>query len=370
MKALIIGGTGTTGPYIIEGLLKRGYQVTMLHRGVHEPELAPEVEHLHADPHWMESLNKALEGSSFDVVVSTYGRLRYIAEAIKGHATRLISVGGQAVYRGWMRVTDPEALVHTGESPIPVKEGDEFLELTGVDHFVDRMLESEQVVMRAHEDGYYNTTHFRYPIVYGPRHIAPGEWCIIRRILDGRKQLILPGDGQIMVSRGYGENVAHALLLAIDNPGAAAGQIYNIRDERLLPMRQWVELIAKSMNHEFEFVVVPLAIAQLGPRYIPVPLLFGHHQIMDIAKIQQQLGYHDVVPAEQGLELTVKWLEENRPEPGGEIEKNLGDPFDYAAEDELIQRCSGVWDKLAEMPTSKHGWKHPYAHPKRPGELK
>jgi len=369
MKALVIGGTGTTGPYIIEGLLKRGYQVTMLHRGVHEVELPPEVEHLHGEPHWMESLNEALEGRSFDVVVSTYGRLRYIAEAIKGHTTRLISVGGQAVYKNWMRVTDPEALVHGEDSAVPVKE-DGFLESPGVDHFVDRMLESEQVVMRAHQEGYYNATHFRYPIVYGPRHIAPGEWSIIRRILDGRKQLILPGDGQIIVSRGYGENVAHAILLAIDNPAASSGQIYNIRDERLLPMRQWVELIAKAMNHEFEFTEVPLSLAQLGPRYIPVPLLFGHHQIMDIAKIQQQLGYQDIVPTEQGLELTVRWLEENRLEPGGEIDKNMGDPFDYSAEDELIQRCSGVWEKLAEMPTSKHGWRHPYAHPKRPGDLK
>ena len=46
MKALVIGGTGSTGPYIIDGLLNRGYEVTMLHRGVHEIELPEEVEHL------------------------------------------------------------------------------------------------------------------------------------------------------------------------------------------------------------------------------------------------------------------------------------------------------------------------------------
>jgi len=38
MKALVIGGTGATGPFIIDGLLKRGYEVTVLHRGVHEAE--------------------------------------------------------------------------------------------------------------------------------------------------------------------------------------------------------------------------------------------------------------------------------------------------------------------------------------------
>src|SRR4030042_5730828 len=161
MKALLLGGTGTTGPYIIEGLLKRGYGVTMLHRGTHEVEVAPGVEHRHADPHGMESLNEAFAGRSFDVVVSTYGRLRHIAQAIKGHTTRLITVGGQAVYKGWMKVSDPDAIVHTEESPIPVKEEEEFLEKPGVDHFLDRMLESEGVVMQAHREGHYNATHFR-----------------------------------------------------------------------------------------------------------------------------------------------------------------------------------------------------------------
>ena len=126
MKALVVGGTGSTGPCIINGLLKRGYEVTMLHRGLHETELPPEVEHLHADPHWMENLKEALEGRSFDLVVSLYGRLRLIAEAIKGRTPRLISAGGAlAVYKGWLRVTDPHPWYHMEESPVPVKEDDD-----------------------------------------------------------------------------------------------------------------------------------------------------------------------------------------------------------------------------------------------------
>ena len=61
MKALIIGGTGFTGPYIVDGLLERGYQVTVLNRGVHPDDLPPEVERIHTDPHWLEPLKEALE---------------------------------------------------------------------------------------------------------------------------------------------------------------------------------------------------------------------------------------------------------------------------------------------------------------------
>ena len=58
--ALVIGGTGPTGPCVIEGLLQRGYRVSILHRGVHEVELPAEVEHIHADPHFTATLTEAL----------------------------------------------------------------------------------------------------------------------------------------------------------------------------------------------------------------------------------------------------------------------------------------------------------------------
>ena len=49
MEALIISVASTTGPFIMEGLLKRDYYMTMLHRGTHEVDLPFEAEHLHAD---------------------------------------------------------------------------------------------------------------------------------------------------------------------------------------------------------------------------------------------------------------------------------------------------------------------------------
>jgi len=51
VKALVIGGTGPTGHFIVNGLLRRGYAVAMLHTGRHElAEIPPSVEHIHTDP--------------------------------------------------------------------------------------------------------------------------------------------------------------------------------------------------------------------------------------------------------------------------------------------------------------------------------
>src|SRR6202035_191355 len=69
----------------------------------------------------------------------------------------------------------------------------------------------------------------------------PPEWCIIRRILDKRHTILLPDGGLSLMTHGYAANLAHAVLLAIDNPTAAAGQIYNCGDEEQLSLRQGCE---------------------------------------------------------------------------------------------------------------------------------
>src|SRR4030043_1791420 len=94
MKALVIGGTGPTGPFVVAGLLNRHYEVATFHRGTHEVELPESVEHIHGDPHFIETLEKGLDTRTFDVVISMYGRLRYIAQVMKGRTSRFIGVGG------------------------------------------------------------------------------------------------------------------------------------------------------------------------------------------------------------------------------------------------------------------------------------
>ena len=102
MRTLVVGGTGPTGPFIVNGLRERGREVTIFHRGTHEiPEIPDDVRHIHGDPHFAETIADALAGETFDEVIATYGRIRLIAEAFAGQVGRFISVGGVAVYRGF-----------------------------------------------------------------------------------------------------------------------------------------------------------------------------------------------------------------------------------------------------------------------------
>ena len=89
----------------------------------------------------------------------------------------------------------------------------------------------------------------------------------------------------------------------------------------------------------------------------------------DISKIKTQLGYRDLIAPAQALADAVDWLVANRPEPGGEIERQLGDPFAYAAEDAMLEahKAGNAAANAVEFPEMQLG--HMYRHPKKPGEV-
>ena len=183
-----------------------------------------------------------------------------------------------------------------------------------------------------------NATHFRYPFVYGPYQGAPREWAVVRRVLDGRRRIILPDGGLTLDAFGSAENMAHALLLAVEQPGQASGEIFNAADSHALSLRDVVYHAARALDWEFEIVDLPAALA------VPARPLLGRptttHRLYDLTKIRSRLGYRDVVAPAEAVARTARWLAAHPPPPanGIPVEAVLQDPFDYAAEDQLIER--------------------------------
>ncbi len=360
MKALVVGGTGPTGPFIVDGLIERGYDVTIFHRGTHEiPEIPPEVEHIHGDPHFRETIGEALSGRTFDLAVVTYGRIRFVAEALVGKIGRFVGVGGVASYRGYMNphVLFPVGLKLAVSEDAPVVDSEEEL------RFAYLIAQTEQAVLEYHPTAAY----FRYPYVYGPYQLVPREWSVMRRILDKRPYMVVADGGLTLFTHGYAANLAHAVLLAIDKPKASAGQLYNCGDETQLTIHQVVEVIAKVMSYELEVVSMPNDLARPARPYTMQET--AHHRVVDLTKIKNQLGYTDLYPVEEAIQKTVQWYLENQPERGGEIEKRLQDPFNYEAEDRLVAAYKDSMRRLAEIPFDVQlDRPHPYAHPKEPGQ--
>ena len=85
----MIGGTGPTGIPLVRGLVARGADVTIMHRGLHERDETPTaVHHVHVDPYDEHALTAAASERTYDVVVAMYGRLRRIAAAYEAAEMR------------------------------------------------------------------------------------------------------------------------------------------------------------------------------------------------------------------------------------------------------------------------------------------
>src|SRR5262245_48362962 len=296
MRTLVVGGTGPTGSFIVNGLRERGREVTIFHRGTHEiSEIPSDVRHIHGDPHFAETIADALAGETFDEVIATYGRIRLIAEAFAGKVGRFISVGGNAVYRG---LASPR-LLPLGITA-PIREDFPLADDEVEERFGMLIARTEQVVFANHP----TATVFRYPYVYGPYQLVPREWTIVRRVLDGRRRILVPDGGTTLFTHGWAGNLAHAVLLAVDQPETSAGKAYNCGDLDQLTIAQIVDVVAGALGASLEPVSVPWEAA--GPARV-LTLREHGHRLTDLALIRHDLGYTDVLPAVEALARTARW---------------------------------------------------------------
>lgn len=365
-SVLVVGGTGPTGPHILEGLLQRGFDVTIFHRGTHEPPDLPEVRHIHGDPHFRETIADSLGDKTFDVVLAAYGRTKYLAEAFVGRTDHFLAIGGSPRYAGF---NEPQLLSPQGPA-MPLREDSPSALMLDAAaspaiKFAHLIVRTEEAVFESHPDA----TFFIYPIVYGPRTVWPWEWSVIRRVRDGRKHLFIPDEGLALQGRVAARNAAELLLCAIDQPDRAKGQRFNAGDEHQYTVRQWVELLLDALGADPELVSVPSSVVPwVRAMYLPTAGSVANHTLLDTSKARYELGLRDVIGIREAVAEIVEWYEQH---PVDEANSPaFVDKFDYALEDKLVSlwhdRSADVYTQARqELPADEH----PMAHPKSAGVL-
>jgi nucleoside-diphosphate-sugar epimerase len=353
MKALVIGGTGPTGPDIAQGLRNRGYETSILHRGNHEIDDVVDFEHIHADPHFQGAISTALGHREFDLVIATYGRLRHVAPEISHHTNRLVSIGGTAYGRQKLSGSlTEEATRDLGTS------------------LIAKIQQTEEEIFELAADTGLALTHIRYPYLYGPRQLAPREWSIIRRILDGRRAIPVVDGGLSRESKAYSGNAAHAVLLAVDAP-ESAGRVYHICDDVTPTDGERAHAIARAMGVEIDLVNYPREASQpawfwfagrtLGVSEADFPMT--DHFVLDTTRAKAELGYYDAFTFEDSIQRTVDWYVSNPISPGSDVAAKLGDTFDYEAEDRFSSMLGQFVSDCASFSIRKVPTRHPYDHP-------
>ena len=157
---------------------------------------------------------------------------------------------------------------------------------------------------------------------------------MVRRILDGRRRIVVADEGLTLHHHCYTENCAAAVVLGIEHPERSAGTIFNVADEEVLTIRQVVELCAAELGAGLEIVSMPYELAVPAWPLLAQPL--PTHRVLDLTRLHEQLGHRDVVPARDAVPRTARWLADNPPARRGIEEQVLTDPFDYVAEDALM----------------------------------
>jgi nucleoside-diphosphate-sugar epimerase len=342
-------------------LLERGHQVSMLHTGQHEVELPANVEHIHTDPHFEESLAKGLHRRRFDAVIATYGRARIIADVVASKTDRLITVSGSAYAAG----SDPR----WGPLGVPLlarENGSPMQESRDDRPIVHKAWLTEQHLLHLHAEGALEVTIIRYPLLYGPGSPANPDWSFVRRALEKRPVLLLGDGGRRARNRGYAPNMAHGVLLAVDNPGASSGKIYNVADTVQFPQRAIAQYIAQLLGHEFEIIDIPGALGTKVYRYFN-PDSVGYYAF-DTTAIQRDLGYEDTMPPAEAVRRSVQWLAEHPIAPDSETGRQLGDPFDYRVEEELARIYRSARAEASGLEFADGAAAHMYRHPTKPFE--
>jgi nucleoside-diphosphate-sugar epimerase len=144
---------------------------------------------------------------------------------------------------------------------------------------------------------------------------------------DGRPAILLQEDFAAWRGpRGYVENVAAGVVLAA-NSQKAAGRIYNLAEPDAWSEQEWAQAIGRAGNWSGTVLAVP---KEFTPEHLRVPYNSAQHWIMSSARIREELGYREPVPAEEALRRTIDW---ERRHPPWKLDPRQ---FDYPAEDAAL----------------------------------
>jgi len=327
VKALVTGGGGFLGRYIVEKLIARGDSVRVLGRSNY-PELDKlGAETVRADLRNADAVSRACAkiDTVFHVAAlpAVWGRWRDFY-GINVEGTKNVLAGCKA--RGVPR------LVYTGTPSVVFDRSD----LCNIDesypypksyncYYPETKAIAERIVIAANAKDGLVTTSLRPHLVWGPRdnHLIPK---VLQRAR--ARQLFIVGDGSNKVDITYVENAADAHLQAADHlreGSPVAGQVYFISQGEPVVLWDFINQIlerlgiprvtksisygaARSIGAVLEMVhaLFCLHAEPRMTRFLAAQLAKSHY--FDISKAKRDFGYSPRITTAQGLERLVDFI--------------------------------------------------------------
>ncbi len=335
MKILVIGGTGFTGVHVLRRLVGNGHNVAVFHRGQTVSELPSAVRHIYGKRKdlstFVADFKKLAPDVVLDMIPYTEQDALTLIDTFRGMAKRVVAISSMDVYAAYGRFRpseagEPEQTPFDEDAPLrsnlyPYREyaqsSDDLV------YNYDKIL-VERVVMN---DSKLPATVLRLPKVYGFGDNQHSAFEYVKRMDDGRPAILLEErKAQWQWTRGYAENVAVAIVLAVMNE-QAANRIYNVGEVDALTEAEWVRSIGRAAGWNGQVFSLPRDIL---PNHLAEDYDYRHDLAANTSRIREELGYAEPISREEALKQTVAW---ERADPPKNID---AEKFDYAAEDAAL----------------------------------
>ena len=271
MKLLIIGGTQFLGRHYVESALRRGYEVTLFHRGKTNPDLYPECEHILGD---RDGEIQKVGAREWDIVVDPSGYVpRVVSQSVKhlvGKAGYYIFISSISVYPGHEPNSDESAAIAMLEEP-----GSEDIPK----HYGALKAECEQLVLEYFPT---NSQIVRAGMIVGPHDKINRFNYWLRRISEGG-EVLAPGSPEAPLQLIDARDIAE---WSLDLAERKIGGIFNVTGP-VMPMtmghlletiRQELEPNAKLHWVDSDFLVAKEIGLVDGIPYWVTPDLYGFFQ--------------------------------------------------------------------------------------------
>lgn len=332
MNILLIGGTGFIGPYVADILHKNAHRVALFHRSEYKALLQPHVEHIHGDRNkirdFIEEFKRFSPEIVLDMIPVTETQAIDLMEVFRGISGRIVSISSQDVYRAYGVFMGTE---EGSPDKIPLGENSSLREnlypyrdkYEGMENY-DKISVEKAVMSSSDLPG----TVLRLPMVYGPGDKQHRMYQYLKRMDDKRPYILLEEKWTWWKwTRGYVEDVAHAIVLAVTDE-RASGQIYNVGEKEALSLIEWVKKIGEFADWDGEIIIVPDNKLSEDKEDRSNT---AQHIVIDSGKIRRELGYKEIFSSEEAFIRTVEWERENPPE------KLKEEDFNYEKEDLVLK---------------------------------
>jgi nucleoside-diphosphate-sugar epimerase len=299
VRVVVLGGTRFVGPHVVRLLVDAGEDVTIFHRGNTEVDLPASVRHVHDE---FAHLGAHAEALSPDVVVDIVPSIDKGGHGVRwfrGIAGRAVVVTSCDVYRAFGRLwrTEPGP-----PDPTPLTEDSPLRSKRAGDAGPDVTYDNVEVERAVSSDPELPVSILRLPAVYGPRDGQRRLATYVKQFDAGPAEITLPAPlAGWHWSRGYVENVAAAIALAVRDD-RAAGRVYNVAETIAYSEAEWAARVGAAMGWDGEIRIVPAE----GES----DLDFRQDYAVDSTRIRTELVYAEIVSPDEGLRRSIEWERE------------------------------------------------------------